>query len=871
MSSKKITVIYTYDPSEKKSAAECIFPEQSLPAEDLTIMSVAATDVCFKRKESLEAVPEVKTEYLIFLDDGDMFPLDFLEKMRSTFQKEKTSFAFPFSSFNTDIVVEPEDEEVFQGNENINLELSQIRFPTELHGILFRTKALQNALQACSGSIEIEKAILLYLLKKNPVFTYVRKTVLTYRYPKDTDYMVCPRTLNREWYYDSLEKFLLPFLEKEQESEGKISWFHQAFALSMLLVRIKTNFDNRNKHVLSKEEALAYTKLCSKVLQYVDIATILTIKCDLTKMELKDRLLMVRLKKDNFDYYPDLTGEDKSLRMMIEGIYFGNFKSLNVQLQLLDFQDGCLEIDGNLPDFIPKDEVQLFAVFEKKRYPVTWNGRYSFSKCFGVTYYRRRAFHVSVPVEEKKKDRLLQFVLRVKGMDYPVEYNYFAQFSRFALRYRYGCWPMGTMFGVCKKDGIHVTKLKKWQIVYKELRLWMQMFYADDGAARSQIRYRVLSFLLRPWFSRHKICLYMDKIYKGGDSSEYLYRYAVKQKDGIRKYYLLDKDSSDYARMKREGYKPLVRGSLKHRLIFLNSDMIVASNSTVCAFNDYDAATSLPFRGMMHFGVACVQHGMSVQNIAVAQNRLRDNTKLYFCASPYEITNLSKPVYDYVGYDALKLTGVPRYDGLKNRAEKILLISPTWRMQSALPVTKNEGVARDYNPNFKQTSYYQVYNGLINDPKLLEAAKRYGYRIQYVLHPIVSPQVDDFDKNEYVEIIPAIGDMSYEKLFCEAALMVTDFSGVQFDFAYMRKPVVYLHHKDIPKHYEEGIFHYDTMGFGEICETNEELIRVLCSYMEKNCEMPEIYRKRADDFFQYSDHKNCERIYPILRDYILEH
>ncbi|MBQ7372258.1 MAG: CDP-glycerol glycerophosphotransferase family protein, partial [Blautia sp.] len=347
-------------------------------------------------------------------------------------------------------------------------------------------------------------------------------------------------------------------------------------------------------------------------------------------------------------------------------------------------------------------------------------------------------------------------------------------------------------------------------------------------------------------------------------------RYAVTQKDNIRKYYLLDKDSADYARMKKEGYRPLVRGSLKHRLIFLNSDMIVASNSTVCAFNDYDARTSHPFRGMLHFGVACVQHGMSVQNIAVAQNRLRDNTKLYFCASPYEITNLSKPVYDYVGYDALKLTGVPRYDGLKDRAEKIILLSPTWRMQSAMPVTKNEGVARDYNPNFKETSYYKVYNGLINDPKLLEAAKKYGYRIQYVLHPIVSPQAEDFEKNDFVEIIPAIGDMSYEKLFCEAALMVTDFSGVQFDFAYMRKPVVYLHHRDIPKHYEEGIFHYKTMGFGEICETNEELIDVLCNYMENDCVMPEVYRKHADDFFQYSDHKNCERIYPILRDYMLE-
>ena len=251
----------------------------------------------------------------------------------------------------------------------------------------------------------------------------------------------------------------------------------------------------------------------------------------------------------------------------------------------------------------------------------------------------------------------------------------------------------------------------------------------------------------------------------------------------------------------------------------------------------------------------------------LAQQRLRDNTKLYFCASKYEIENLSKPVYDYAGYDILKLTGVPRYDGLEDRSEKIILFSPTWRMNSAMPVTANEGVSRDYNPNFKDTDYYKVYNSLINNPRLLDAAREYGYRIQYVLHPIVSPQAKDFTKNRFVEIIPSIGDVSYEKLFCEASLMVTDFSGVQFDFAYMRKPVVYLHHNDIPQHYEEGTFHYTTMGFGEICHTNDELIDVLCDYMKKNCQMPEVYRKRADDFFHYSDHKNCERIYPIM----LEH
>lgn len=110
-------------------------------------------------------------------------------------------------------------------------------------------------------------------------------------------------------------------------------------------------------------------------------------------------------------------------------------------------------------------------------------------------------------------------------------------------------------------------------------------------------------------------------------------------------------------------------------------------------------------------------------------------------------------------------------------------------------------------------------------------------------------------------MIPSVGDLSYEKILTESSLMVTDYSGVQFDFAYMRKPVVYFHPEELPAHYEDGCFFYDTMGFGEICTRTEELVDLLCDYMRGGCKMKEKYVARADDFFAYKDHNNCERIY----------
>ena len=51
------------------------------------------------------------------------------------------------------------------------------------------------------------------------------------------------------------------------------------------------------------------------------------------------------------------------------------------------------------------------------------------------------------------------------------------------------------------------------------------------------------------------------------------------------------------------------------------------------------------------------------------------------------------------------------------------------------------------------------------------------------------------------------------------------------------------------------------MGFGEICTKTEQLVDLLCEYMQNNCVMKEKYVKRADDFFVYKDHNNCKRIY----------
>ena len=717
--------------------------------------------------------------------------------------------------------------------------------------------------------METEREFFLRVSAKEKKMIFLQS--LTYESPeaREGDFTFYEGIYQREWYEDSFDKFWIPFFKDLKNEYGKVPEFIQYHFMFTIKSRILSNLNNRNKHVIPQGEESLCLERMGQAFQYIDD----DILFDCHKIRESHMTDSMKWLCGILKYGKDFRFEKRYLSGNVyygaKNTIFNKIANLKTNILFMNYENGVLSVDGTVHPILFSMADKVYMVFDGKKYPLNYNGRYSLTKVFGVSVYKGHSFHIDLPMDNIKECELY-CQADVQNETVKINFSYESHFSRMSGTFvnSYWCFGKEQRYMVVKCDeGMEIRTVTKKDQKKQEHKLSKEMFLSFKKRAWIFLAVRKVYFMMRPIMKRKPIWMYLDKIYKGGDSSEYLYRYSCAQKDGMKHYYLIDKHATDYKRLKKDGYKPLVRGSIKHRLVFLMADMMVISNSTVFAFNNYGLPNSSYVRDLVDFHVCCVQHGMSVQKIAVAQNRLRDNTRLYFCASKYELENLSKPIYDYEGYDALKLTGVPRYDGLKNDDKKQIMISPTWRMQAAVPVRTSEGEQRDYNPLFKESTYFQVFNALINDKRLIEAAKQYGYRIKYVLHPIVSAQVDDFDKNDYVDIIPAVGDMSYETMFRESSLMVTDFSGIQFDFAYMRKPLVYLHHKDIPQHYEEGTFFYDTMAFGEIAHDNDELIDLLCEYMKNGCKMKEEYVRRADDFFYYNDHNNCKRIYDTMIEY----
>ena len=99
--------------------------------------------------------------------------------------------------------------------------------------------------------------------------------------------------------------------------------------------------------------------------------------------------------------------------------------------------------------------------------------------------------------------------------------------------------------------------------------------------------------------------------------------------------------------------------------------------------------------------------------------------------------------------------------------------------------------------------------------------------------------------------------------------MLTDYSSVAFDFAYLRKPIVYAQFDKEAffsgEHsYTAGYFDYERDGFGE-CEYDlDSTIDTIIGYMENGCSMKEKYLERINRTFAFSDKNCCERVYKKL-------
>ena len=816
-----------------------------------------------------------KGEYVTFIEQGTTYSENALKKFIKYTKNKEADVICMHPYFVVDNT--KKKYKMSHGTEIVNLEERPNKLNLAFDSYFFSKKVLQDKNFSEDVCLEdAEMKLLLEILDENKIY-YNIDSEMYYKNAKEDNTSVNFMQYNKDWYTNSLKKFVIPFCESYVNNNKEIPVFIQEALLYYIFAKYNCNLNDRNKVILDADEAREFFTETAKALKYIDNDLILgNLSGSLFKIprwlayELTMNKNKIRNCKTELTYNQDFfLLKDNSNE---EGYKIGNILGEHATFYAINYNRGKLEFDFTigLQDFIDVEELEVYGIYKDKKINAIKTEFYPLLKCFGLTVRKKIPFHLEIELGENSKNEEISIHYKYKNVDNELNFKFYKVQSHLNNS-KFSYWKINDKYYLKNKTKRFIVQKKK---IFTGMMNEIKYFFARIYRAKRKmftIRYFALrfSYFVSKLFTKNKeIWITFDKLYKAGDNGEYIFKYIMENKKDVSVYYIIKKNSLDYERLKKYSRSHLLTyGTFKQKLISLLSTAILDTHANAVSYCSFDTKRARNYIcDLFNSEVICIQHGLSIQKIAQYQNRLFDNIKLYCCASKYELENLlSTPMYDFKP-EQLKLTGLARYDGLKSKAEKIILITPTWRRNIV-----NSNVAhmkKSHNNFFKNSTYYKIYNTLINDEKLINKAKEKGYKIIYLLHPAISAQKNDFTPNEYVELMAATDDMNYEDILTRSSLMVTDYSGVQFDFAYMRKVLVYYHPDELPPHYEAGGLKYDTMGFGPICKNNKEIVDTLCKYMDNDCVTEEKYKKRADDFFAFDDHNNCERIYNEIKKYM---
>lgn len=742
-------------------------------------------------------------------------------------------------------------------NKKVNIEETADKIWVHLNSV-FISKSLLNDISESNSNLSYyaDISLLTKLIITAGSFNTLKNITLNSSTPLE-DSTEAPSYHYELAWYQEIFAFIAEIKNFSIKKYGCILDYVASIIMYLIKTVINSNVNAKNRHILIAEKLADFYNNLKEVL--LDIEDEIILKTPGNKLV---NYYLIKLKNNEENKINYRTFKSGGTYIVNNSNVLFNAQSTKIKIYNMDISNNELVITACYPFPFDENVLKIYATYNRKKIYATKNYMYSAYKAFGAKLYENYIFDLRIPLVKKDSKEFIAFYLESANNSVKLELNFNKPLSRLNS-YKSSYWRSNGFNINYRLGSLMVLKDTKLRYLKRELK-YILVLIRKSKVERDAAILRILYHLTKPFYKK-EIWLFEDKIYKGGDNGEYLYDYARKVHDGIKKYYILNKDCADAERFKNEHKAYIVYGTLRHKLLFLNSSIVFETHNSSTKHHSFDDDSEKYFRDLYNNDNVCIQHGLSVQYIPHLVNRINDNLKMFFLASPIEKDNLMNKEYAYEGYeDILKVTGSPRYDGLKNNDKRQILITPTWRNYLASPV-KDIASGRIYNKNFKNSDYFKIYNSLLNNEKLIKTAQECGYEIIYLLHPCTSPQIDDFDKNDNIKLLAATDDLNYEKILTESSLMVTDYSGVQFDFAYMYKPIVYFHPNELPPSYDEGAYIYETMSLGEIVKTNEELVNTLCEYMQNDCKIKDKYKKRIDKFFKYHDYNNCKRIYEEVK------
>lgn len=359
--------------------------------------------------------------------------------------------------------------------------------------------------------------------------------------------------------------------------------------------------------------------------------------------------------------------------------------------------------------------------------------------------------------------------------------------------------------------------------------------------------------------------VFMDRPGQADDNAEHLYKYVRKNHTDINAWFVVEKNSKDWRRLRAEGVDRLVAyGSREWKELCIRASVLLSSHADVSII----APFVLPDGRKPRWDTIFLQHGVTQGDISAWMNSKRFD--LMITATEPEYRSIVGDGSSYVlTQKEVALTGFPRFDGLLEKeassdsAREWITIMPTWRKDLRESLTKLSTLT-ERRELFASSEYARQWSAFLKSEKLLAVAKENALGIRFMPHPELQPYIDCFDIPAHVTSV-SYADMGVQDALIESDVVITDYSSVVFDAAFIDRSVLYFqfdhqtlfagNHIALP-----GYFDYRRDGFGPVGTSVGEALDRLDALLDGDDSARERYAERRSSTFTLPRHGNCQRV-----------
>jgi CDP-glycerol glycerophosphotransferase (TagB/SpsB family) len=366
--------------------------------------------------------------------------------------------------------------------------------------------------------------------------------------------------------------------------------------------------------------------------------------------------------------------------------------------------------------------------------------------------------------------------------------------------------------------------------------------------------------IFKKHYHRKKIVIIYEKFGSSAQDNGFQFfrhcmEHKVEKRLGAHIYYVIDKKSPDYQRVKKYDDRVLDFLSIKHIVYMIASRLLVSSDSRPHSYA-WKANNSLVLKIIRNKKLFFLQHGvLALKRVDNLMGKTRSEPFNMFVTSSEQEKKIVQRYFKY-DEDEICVTGLARWDVLEDKSKDYneILLMPTWR----------NWLDEAEDSVFLESDYYKGYTELLSSERLQQILEKYNLKMNFYMHPKFKDFVDKFDSFGRIHIVQ--GEEPLNELLMRCKLLITDYSSVSWDIFYMGKPVLfYQFDYEMYNKIHSSYIDMTTELFGDRSITLDGLCDDLERAIKMDFRLPYKYELMREGSFAYIDDNNCSRIVQEIR------